>query len=66
MTFTISGGAQKNIGVGSKIKLQAGFLPPELDGQFQSVVKIEDGYPFINDGIQDSAVSPGLIIQVIE
>lgn len=52
--------------VGNRVRLLQSFLPPELDGQFLVITKIEGAYPCFYDGSQHSGISPELIIEVAE
>lgn len=65
MNFVISDGSQRNILVGDSIRLAPGSLPENIDGKPVVVTKVDSGYPYFNDGAQDSAISPCLIVEVV-
>jgi hypothetical protein len=52
------------INVGSRVKIMDGILPSSLNGQWIEITKVDD-YPYFFDGYQESAISPEIILEVI-
>lgn len=64
MTFTIANRTSVEIQVGNKIQVVPGYLPAQFNGQWLTVVDVNEGGPFVSleefilDSDPDVAINP--------